>query len=364
MANAAAAGSGGGATTSAPSGGSNPFQVVTNLYAEKNNQGSFSGELTTSSQSFGGAINAGNFLRAVRLIVRSTGGVAGSVGADGVFNVFQNLVMTNVDGSEILFSKSGYATSLLLKYARPFDADPYLAYDYSTTAATPAGTLLLKPAIRWTAGVLANTDTRSQYRFDGTINTLANFSGSTAYTTSPTFTVTPYMDAYAQPDSSDLQGVANQPIPPGVNLQVKQRHQIVNLASSGDNTIVSSLTGNALRCVILVTRDSSNNRLDGLSDPISWRLDNRSLGKFSPDIVFQWAATQYDTLARGARETGVYVFPRFLNPGVMTGQGWLYTSNATTLQWESATQGSAATVEILTDEVYPVGPVASSLVDI
>ena len=29
-----------------------------------------------------------------------------------------------------------------------------------------AFTLFLQPEIRWTAGVLANTDTRSQYRFD------------------------------------------------------------------------------------------------------------------------------------------------------------------------------------------------------
>lgn len=351
----------GGSGAGAPSSGSgNPFQIVTNLYAEKNNQGAFSGVLTSSTQSFGGAINAGNFLRGVRLIIRSTGGVAGTVGNDGVFNVLSNVTLTNVDGSEIFYSKSGYAQALLNKYARPFDPDPFLAYDYSTAEATPGGTLLLKPEIRWTAGALANTDTRSQYRFDATVNTESNF--GSGYTTSPTFTITPYMDAYAQPDGTDLHNTPNEQLPPGVNLQVKQRHQIFSLLAA-DNTILSSLTGNALRCMILVARDTSGIRQNYLSDPIQWTLDNRNLGKVSPDVWEQWRNWQYNGLNIGPQETGVYVFPRFLNPGLMTGQGWLYTSNATKLQWESSSS-SAGSIELLTDEVYAVGNVPASLVDI
>lgn len=363
----AAAGSGGSA---APAGaGGNPFQVVTNLYAEKNIQGIVPGQLLgASTVPIGGAINAGNYLRALRLVIRTTvAGVAGTVGADGVFNAIQQIVLTNVDGSEILYNMSGYAHSLAHKYFRVFEQDPYGAYDYAV-GLSPSGTLVLKPEIRWTAGVLANTDSRSQYRFDGAINTLAAFQATT-YTTAPTLSITPFMDAWAQPDDTDLQGQPNQPVPPGVNLQVKRRHSIQTgmSAAGGNNIIQNNNTGNALRGQLLIFRDGNGARQDGLSDPISYTIDNRRMGKYSPDIIFQWMQDFYNSLARSTRETGVYVYPTFLKPGDLEGQGWLYTSNATRILFESATAAGivgSPSLEIVTDEVYPVGPVDPVLVDI
>ena len=65
------------------------------------------------------------------------------------------------------------------------------------------------------------------------------------------------------------------------------------------------------------------------------------------------------------RETGVYVFPRFLKPGTLYGQGWLYTANSTKETFE-VTSGvsTTGTAELITDEVYPVGPVDPQLTDI
>jgi len=353
----------------ASGGGGNPFQVVSNLYAEKNNIGNVAAfQLGAATSPLGGPINAGNYLRALRVLIRTTAaGVAGTVGADGVFNVIQQIVLTNVDGSEILYNMSGYAHSLAYKYFRPFEQDPYNAYDY-TLGLSPAGTFVLKPEVRWTAGVLANTDSRSQYRFDGNINTLAAFQGTT-YTTAPTLSFTFYMDAWAQPDPTDLQGQPNQPVPPGVNLQVKRRHQIFSGLSGagGNNTLLSTLTGNALRGQLLIFRDGSNVRQDGFSDPISYTIDNRRMGKYGPDIIFQWMQDFYNSLGRTGRETGVYVYPTFLRPGDLEGQGWLYTSNATKILWETATAAGISgtpSVELVSDEVYPVGPVDPVLVDI
>jgi hypothetical protein len=260
----------------------------------------------------------------------------------------------------------GYSRALVSKYLRPYEKDPRAAYDFNTAIATPGFTLLLKPEVRWTLGALANTDTRSQYRFDGTVDVVTAL--GTGYTTAPTVTVTPYMDAYAQPDGQDLQGTQNQAIPPGVNLQIKQRHQIFSANAAGsDNVLISTLTGNALRGFLLVFRDGSNVRQDGLSDPIMLQLDNRSLGKFSPDIAFQWMQDFYQGFNSTAREAGVYAFPRWIQPGELMGQGWLYTSNATKLLIESVTANGISgngTFELITDEVYPVGPVDPVLVDV
>ena len=280
------------------------------------------------------------------------------------------------------------------KYAKPWLKDRTLGYDYLPLLAGQGGafSLFLQPEIRWTAGVLANTDTRSQYRFDYTL------AAQTATTSVASYNITPYMDAWAQPDANDLQGTPNQPVPPGVNLQVKRRHQIFTLNSGSDNTILSTLTGNAIRCAALITRVAGGARCDGFTDPIYWYLDNRSLGRLNPDILRQWVEDQYNTYepygsgqqnlttlpnfygtapgvvdptpATGnyagspSHDFGVAVFPRFINAGDLYGQGWLYTANSTKLAWEWTSANSAVTAELVVDEVYPVGNVDPTLVDI
>ena len=385
----------------APSAGQNPFQIATNLYAEKNLQGLLTAQAaTTATQQFGGSINAGQYLRGIRLMVRTAVAPAANTtvnsrtfaAGDGAFDLIPNADITNVDGSEILYNMSGFSHYIQQKYYKPWLQDASLRYDYRAPAAAVGGsvTLFLQPEIRFTAGVLANTDTRSQYRLDYSL-------GSLATPGSATFNVIPYMDAWAQPDAQDLQGTPNQPVPPGVNLQVKRRHQVFNAAASGDNTFLSTLTGNAIRGLTLICRDASSNttRVDGLSDPIYWYLDNRSLGRLNPDMVRQWAEDQYGTYTlgnksgaipganyqttstavdplgatgnyagAGSEDLGVYVFPRFMLPGELYGQGWLYTANSTKLAFESSSANSVSTVELVVDEVYPVGNVDPSLVDI
>jgi hypothetical protein len=204
------------------------------------------------------------------------------------------------------------------------------------------------------------------------------------------------MDAWAQPDAEDLQGTPNQPVPPGLNLQFKRRHQIFTMNANGsDNIFQSALTGNAIRNQILVTRNGGSVRSEGLTDPILWQIDNRSMGKLSVnsgsgagtatstgaqggDMVQNWMTEMYgeyfpalltqgttNTLAAARREAGVYVFPRFIKPGALYGQGWLYTANSTKEIFE-ATSGTVTTgtCELISDEVYPVGPVDPSLTDI
>lgn len=395
----AAGASGGGS----PSVGQNPFQIATNLYAEKNLQGLQTAvSAAGTAQQFGGSVNAGQFLRGLRLMVRNSNvpsaittinGRTVATQTDGSFDVIANADLINVDGSEILYNMPAYSHYLMQKYAKPWLKDRVQAYDYQPVAAANGGafTLFLQPEIRWTAGVLANTDTRSQYRFDYTLSAMAA-------TTQAQYNITPYMDAWAQPDANDLQGTPNQPVPPGVNLQVKRRHQLFSINAGADNTILSTLTGNAIRCAVLVARNTASNsvRVDGFSDPLYWYLDNRSLGRLNPDIIRQWAEDQYTTydpngssapansnfyanannatdglpvntgnyVGAPSDDFGVAVFPRFIEPGELFGQGWLYTANSTKLAWETVAANSANQYELIVDEVYPVGNVDPSLVDI
>jgi hypothetical protein len=393
-----------GAPAQAASGAGNPFQLASNWYAEKGNQGGTTAyTIGASSAAVGGAINAGQYLRGVRLLVRTTtAGTAGTVSGttDFPFNILTQVDLVNVDGSEILYSMGGFAHYVAHKYSRPWGGDPAMYPDANaSTALSPQFTLPLMPEIRWTAGCLANTDTRSQYRFDATIDTATNIvQGGTGWSTGPVVAVTPYMDAWAQPDDKDLQGTPNQAVPPGLNLQVKRRHQIFTLnASTSDNILQSSLTGNALRCQVFVTRTGTNLlRSDLFTDPITWQVDNRSMGKFSTQVgstfaagsgfLEQWIYEMYaeylssapasstsngyrvsTSYAPFSRDAGVYVFPRFIKPGTLYGQSWLFTANNTKEIFETSTSSNystSATAELISDEVYPVGPVDPSLLDI
>ena len=167
-------------------------------------------------------------------------------------------------------------------------------------------------------------------------------------------------------------------------------------ANNSDNILQSALTGNALRAQIFVTRNGGSIRSEGFTDPILWQLDNRSMGKISTnpqatvaaptastsgqsngDMVQSWmtdfyseyfnarlVSTTTNTLGY-VRETGVYVFPRFLKPGSLYGQGWLYTANSTKETFEvSSGVLTTGTAELISDEVYPVGPVDPQLTDI
>ena len=402
-------------TSGGGGGGGNPFQLATNLYCEKNNTAVLTGtSLSTSQQQQGGQVNAGQYLRGIRLVVRaqsassSVSTFAATI-SDWPWNLLTQVDLVNVDGSEIIYVMGGYAHYLAQKYGRPWLGDPATYSDATlSTNLAPQFTLFLQPEIRWSAGVLANTDTRSQYRFDYTLDSLTNINnangGSYNAASAPVVSVTPYLDAWAQPDAEDLQGTPNQPVPPGLNLQFKRRHQIFTMNAGGsDNIFQSALTGNALRNQILVTRNGGSARAEGLTDPILWQIDNRSLGKISTnagsgigttstsgqtggDMVQTWMADFYaeyfpvtegvpvGAAALGAassnsanrREAGVYVFPRFIKPGSMFGQGWLYTANSTKEIFESSSVAgfASATMELISDEVYPVGPVDPSLTDI
>jgi hypothetical protein len=374
----AVAGSGTGTGTPAGGGGMNPFWEVTNLFSQKNKLGIVAPFLMTGAQTAGGAqINFGNYFRGLRLQVRTTTQPVGAFTAppnnDLGFQLFSAMGIQNTDGAEILFDViNAFAYYQRNKYLRAWLKDWAAAYDYVAPASAvgPAFTAFLNTEVRQQLGALENTDTRSQYTWTHiTAPAVSTVGGFGAYaTTQATVAITPYTDMWAQPDDADLEGVANQRIPPGVNFQTKTRHQIFTMNAAGsDNNFLSTLTGNAVRGMILICRDSTGARVDALTEPITWTLDNRNLGNLSPDQVFRWADDFLCSYSQSARSTGVYPFLRYYDPGDMKGQGWLYTANSTALNWESVTAAGVTgvgTTELVQEEVYAVGAIDPSLIDI
>lgn len=355
-------------TAEPATGGVVPFQIGSFQYTEQIAIDTLA--LGAGAVEFVHNITPGGFLRGVDLYATSSGGTTGTLAADAPYSLFSSVSLENIDGSPILYPMNGYAYAMWQKFSMPWLGEPANpAQGYNAAMATPGWTLHMYPEIYGTAGCLANTDARAQYRVRYTLAPVTQV--GTGYTVNPTVTVTSQLQSWAQPDRQDLHGNTIENVPPGLNLARIVRHQIVPLNPAGaDNLIQLTNTGNEIRNIILIVRDQTNARADALSSPIRIRLDDRSLGVYTVQSLFDRAAQFYPTLANNTfpRPTGVYVIPRFKSTtpeGDLMGSGnfWLPTSNATYLTIESttATGPTGGTVEIITDEVVPVGSLPSQL---
>jgi hypothetical protein len=325
------------------------------------------------SQEFVTDITPGGFLRGVRIGWTSTSGVLGSgtILADGSAAIFSSISLENIDGGLFFYPMNGYAHRMYSKYSRPWEGDP-IKRSGSTTEAwsdsiNPAGSLRVSNEIRDTAAVLSNTDARAKYRLRFTLGPGSNLASGTV-TTWPTITVVLFAEIWAQVDVSDLQNNPIQELPPGLAMSHIVRHQILPLNSGGSsNTLQLTNTGNEVRNLIAIVRDQAGVRQDYFTDPIRRTLDERTLAVESPNEVFHLMEDQYHFLQNGTstRETGVYVWPRFRNPGQLQGQFWQATNSGTYYICETASASAlganVGTVEWITDEVVPLGPIPLEL---
>lgn len=343
-----------------------PFLVGSNEYAEQITKISHQIK-PNEGQEYVINITPGGFLRGVRLLVRSRGGVLGSgnVTSDNPWNLFSSINLENVDGSPIKYSMSGYAYYLENKWLTPWEGDPSL-FDNFEAGINPSFDLRVFAEIRDSLAVLANTDARSQYRLRFTVapgHHLATGNVSTW----PTVEIECVLETWAQTDSQDLSGHSIAALPPGISAGSILRHDVIDLHAGGaSNLIQMRNTGNEYRGLILVTRDGKGERADLLGDPIRFRIDDRSMWTRSPDSLFALMRSHYQFLNMGIseREKGVYVIPFFRNPGTQ-GSYWRPTSNATFVLIEANTAPGAknlpGTCEVVTGEVVPVGQIPPHL---
>lgn len=326
-------------------------------------------------------ITPGNFLSGVTLAITSASGVLGSASTitnDGALAVLSSIELADTGGGSILYPMTLFSHVMAQKYLRPWSGDPVKRPGFSNSI-NPTVTVNLGVEIRDTLAALVNTDARAQYRLNIVVAPGASLAGATG-TTYPTVTINGWLNAWAQPDAVDLAGRQIVPFPPGLAVQRKVMHETIVLTSS-NNTVRLTLTGNEVRGIILIFRDTNGNRVD-LTDAnagvIQFRLDNRVVWRQKPSQIIErmhhfysryfgggTSGTGYSgssgaftgsTVAAGFnRETGVYVLPRFRDPGSMGGEYWLQTVEQSLLQIEFNGGDGATTVEVIYDQLAVSG---------
>lgn len=349
---------------------SNPFWAASNWYSEPNNDevlnGSF--QLGSAAKPFSISLNSNGYTKDMRTAVRSSGAVGGVPVADSPENLFQNITFKTPTGSEFYQTATGWDHNRVFNpFGRPWEGNPVYAWDYAQSI-NPSFTLKLAPELRHTAGALPNMDDRRLYKFDGYIAQNSTITSGTI-TTSPTCTFATTITTWAQPDDMNLLDQKNQTIPPGIALQTYRRKATVTLngASSANTIDARTLTGNIQRLIALVLRDSNGARQDYFSDPIVFKVDNRTEGNYTfAELMNEYRDFYGDDT--GPRPQGVLLFPRFFQPGKMVGQGWLPTNGATKELWNFSTSGTATnvpgTVDILIEDCIPLTGLPSQLVNI
>ena len=147
--------------------------------------------------------------------------------------------------------------------------------------------------------------------------------------------------------------------------------------ATGAQTVKHNRVGNAIRLWLYELRDGvvasgtqpANRRINGYSDPVKIRLDNRYLLSESPNLRRKIMAALYQLTGadgdpavigvpvNGFRDTGVIVYPQNLGIDYRPGAGdlgdWLETNEASFMQLEVTYTGTVATQTILTNDVAP-----------
>jgi hypothetical protein len=349
--------------------------------------------LTMGAQTdFSHNITPGGFLRGLSFVVTSASGVLGTsatLQGDAPYSIIYSMTLESIDGTPILYPMNGWAYFLVQRWARPWDGDPTGDPGYSASI-NPSFRIRFFTEGRMTIGVLPNTDARAQYRVRYTVAPLVSSDGVTGLVsastgvTAPVITIVIAFEAYAQPPAADYGGNPIVQIPDGLALQRFCSHQAGDILNTGTATIKENRVGNLIRTLILVCRTSLGVRTDLISDPIRWRIDNtqllienRSRRDYEMNRFGKQQHASLQTAAPGAstgtyspatattttqaRPVGCYVYFRYHNPGSMDGNYWLETTEASYLQYELNGGQASGTLESITEDLAPAGPVPAYL---
>lgn len=306
-------------------------------------------------------VPAYGYLRHFLIQVTASGGVGGTVAADGPFSYFDEIALLDVNGAPIFGPLSGYQTFLANVFgAYAFAQDPRLDPDYSASPTAFSFMLRIPVEISHNNGLgsLGNQNAAATYRVRLTVGALAK-TYSVAPGTNPSVRIRGWLEAWSQPTATDLAGRPQETAPPRHGTTQYWSAQ-VKATAAGATTLRVERVGNLIRSLIFVARDGTGARVTAnYPDPAVINWDARQLINEPRSLRRKYAAERaLLAQASGVQDCPAGVFPYVFSHDVLgkSGDGspelWLPTVQSSRLEL-TGTFG-AGTVEIITNDVAPV----------
>jgi len=304
-------------------------------------------------------IPAYGYIRHILLEVVASGGTGGTVAADGPWNLFQQITLQDVNGSNIFGPIDGYAAyvaNLLGAYAyrnNPVDSPWFVG-----TAPNPAFYMRVPVEVSHKDGLgsLANQNSAANYKLTLAINTLAA-AFSTAPAPVPTYTIRGWLEAWTLPSQADNRGRPQAQVPPLVGTGQYWSSRLQSGLVVGLNTIPMTRLGNYLRILAFIARDVSNVRSNGVfPDPFQFNWDGMQIRNQSQRYNQQEIYEK--TTGTLTLPAGVFAIP-FNHGGEVAALGdedpdlWLPTTQSSRISVDGVS-AAAGSVQVLTNEVAPI----------
>lgn len=325
------------------------------------------------------ALQATGWLRGLYLLVTGTGLTAGTITADGPFNVFANIELDDVNNEAIFGPFDGYTAFLTNKYGGyMFAQDPSTApvFSYTGTVTTNNITFVLYIPLeivnRDPLGPVASVNNTATLTLKMALNPTASL--FTAVTGTLAIRIRGSQDFYWEPKKTDKQGRSIAPEPPASGTTQYWTQGSVPIAGAGtiNQQLITGL-GYPFREYAFLYRDGSGTRSGGETawpDPlIGLKFEaNMLLSNYNKVLWQAIMAMQYGYTgaadSRGAgttpgKENGVYLLnwndDFFLSkPGGETRRSYLQTSPGSNFIFNGA-MGSAGNLYSVVNYVAPGG---------
>lgn len=300
----------------------------------------------------------------VQVDVTSSGNSATvALNEDGPFNIISQVRLADINGANLFGPFTGKDWQSAVKYGGyAYSNDPAAGPNYSNSATGTGGTagtqsFMMRIPVqinpRDAYGALPNMNAASTFKLYFSIASLAS-----AFATPPNGTVTVRvrctLETWLVPQAVDGSGIPNMTTPPGLGTYQRWLKNTFTV-NNGANTFRLPNVSNMIRNLVFVYRNATPARNDSnFPDSVELRIDG-----YARDTIRK-AELQHQMWERYGytHETGVYVwdFTHELDgkPGFETRELWLPTNSATRLELVG-TFGAAGTLDVLTNDVIPVG---------
>jgi hypothetical protein len=303
-------------------------------------------------------IPAYGYLRSIFLEVSVAGATAGTLAADGPWNIFQSIVLQDVNGANIVGPIDGYAlyvANLLGGYSNRQNLVDSPLYSVATPYLPTFGLRVPVEVSRQDGfGSLANQNASANYKLSLTLNTAT--AAFPTLTGTNTVTIRAWLEAWTLPAPVSNQGVPQAQAPPllGSGQYWSARTQSVLI---GANTVGLTRVGNYIRALGFIGRDASGVRTNAsLPDPFQFNWDGMSIANTSQNYMRQKLYEATNGVL--ALPTGVLAL--LFDTGGSAGDIgndpstlWLPTMQSSRLEI-AGTWAGAGSMQVLTNEIAPV----------